>query len=53
MEPSVPLVKFVKKSVISRNSLYYDHPFQTPIPIHQDFTYVPLYHGSVRDIFNG
>ena len=53
MEPSVPLVKFVKiplyqefRYIEGKLIIDYDNPFQTPVPIYQDFTYVPLYWGS-------
>ncbi len=53
MEPSVPLVKFVKnplyqefRYIEGKLIIRYDNPFQTPIPIYQDFTYDPLYRGS-------
>ncbi|PKK76285.1 hypothetical protein RhiirC2_734596 [Rhizophagus irregularis] len=47
MTPSVLLVKFVKNPYIEGELIIdYDNPFQTPIPIYQDFTYGPLYQGS-------
>ncbi|EXX77839.1 hypothetical protein GLOIN_2v1783681 [Rhizophagus irregularis DAOM 181602=DAOM 197198] len=56
MEPSVPLIKFVKnplyreiRYIEGKLIIDYDNPFQTPIPIYQDFTYikVPVYRISL------
>ncbi|EXX56303.1 uncharacterized protein OCT59_006036 [Rhizophagus irregularis] len=54
MEPSVPLVKFVKNLLyrkiryIEGKLIYidYDNPFQVPTQIYQDFTYVPFTYRS-------
>lgn len=57
-EPSVPLVKICQnplyrefRCIENRFIMDYDNLFQTPVPLHQEFYYVPVYRDSVISNF--